>query len=197
MDSPLSTKATSRIQACFLDRDGVLNKKMPEGQYVTQWSEFEVLPEVVEAIRSLNEAGILVIVVSNQRGIAKGLYTASDVEDIHNRFQSLLTSKGAHIDRFYFCPHDNVGCDCRKPRPGMFEQARRDFPTLHAKTSVMMGDSLSDIEFGHLLGMLTIWIEGDTAHPRPDNEKASGLADLRFASLSQAVAALLRSRQYA
>jgi D-glycero-D-manno-heptose 1,7-bisphosphate phosphatase len=195
MDSPLSTEPTSRIQACFLDRDGVLNKKMPEGHYVTRWSEFEVLPGVVEAIRHLNEAGILVIVVSNQRGIAKGLYTANDVEDMHTRFQSLLNTYGAHIDRFYFCPHDKVECDCRKPRPGMFEQARRDFPTLHAKTSVMIGDSHSDIEFGRQLGMLTIWIEGNKAHPRPNDEKASGFADLRFASLSQAVAALLRSRQ--
>ena len=184
----------SRIHTCFLDRDGVLNRKMPEGNYVTRWGEFEVLPGVVEAIRRLNEAGICVIVVSNQRGIAKGLYSVRDVEEIHARFQELLTQHGAHIDRFYFCPHDKVGCDCRKPRPGMFHQAQRDFANIDAATSAMIGDSLSDIQFARAIGMLSIFIHGDKEHQKAGAEQAASLADLQLSSLAEAVAALLRSR---
>ncbi len=190
-----SASRFAHIRTCFLDRDGVLNRKMPEGKYVTRWSEFEVLPGVVEAIRRLNEAGIRVIVVSNQRGIARGLYTVQDVEEIHSRFHDLLMAHGAHIDRFYFCPHDQTGCDCRKPRPGMFHQAQRDFANIDAATSAMVGDSLSDIEFARNTGMLGIFINGDNRHQKPGSEQAALLADLQFHSLTEAVAALLRSRQ--
>ena len=191
MYSASSAATTCRLQACFLDRDGVLNRKMPEGQYVSQWSKFKVLPGVVEAIRRLNEASVLVIVVSNQRGIAKGLYTESDVLDIHARFQASLNADGAHIDRFYFCPHDQNECECRKPRAGMFKQARRDFPALRAEACAMIGDSISDIEFGRRLGMRTVWIKGRAAQARPDDERASALADLQVTSLPQAIAELL------
>jgi D-glycero-D-manno-heptose 1,7-bisphosphate phosphatase len=192
--SPFTARA-ARIRTCFLDRDGVLNRKMPEGRYVTNWSEFDVLPGVVEAIRSLNEAGVRVIVVSNQRGIAKGLYSGADVEDLHARFQALLQASGAHIDGFYFCPHEKTGCNCRKPRTGMFDQARHDFPEIDAASSAMIGDSLADIEFGRNLGMMTILMDGDMNHERPGTEQAAALADLRVASMPQAVAALLGFNQ--
>jgi D-glycero-D-manno-heptose 1,7-bisphosphate phosphatase len=84
----------STLRTVFLDRDGILNEKMPEGQYVTRWEEFRVLPGVPEALRRLNEAGLRVVVVSNQRGIAKGLYTAADLEAIHAKFQQLLERDG-------------------------------------------------------------------------------------------------------
>jgi D-glycero-D-manno-heptose 1,7-bisphosphate phosphatase len=196
MDSSSSSASRiSRIRTCFLDRDGVLNRKMPEGKYVTRWGEFEVHPGVVEAIRRLNEADIGIIVVSNQRGIARGLYTAQDVEEIHSRFHDLLMAHGAHVDRFYFCPHDKIGCDCRKPRPGMFHQAQRDFANINADTSVMVGDSLCDIEFARSSGMLSIFIDGEKRHQKPGAEQAASLADLHFHSLPDAVEALLRSRQ--
>ena len=85
----------------FLDRDGVLNQKMPEGRYVASWKDFHILPGVPEAIVRLNQAGLRVIVVSNQRGIALGLYTAEDVNEIHSRLQRLLGAHGAHIDAFF------------------------------------------------------------------------------------------------
>ena len=89
------------LSTVFLDRDGVLNEKMPEGTYVTSWDDFHILPGVPEAIARLNRAGLRVIVVSNQRGIALGLYSAADVEAIHLAFQRLLNSQGAHIDAFF------------------------------------------------------------------------------------------------
>ncbi len=183
------------LRTCFLDRDGVLNRKMPEGRYVTSWSEFEILPGVVQSIARLNRAGIRVIVVSNQRGIAKGLYTSADVDAIHASFQEQLKAQSAHVDHFYFCPHDKQSCDCRKPLPGMFDQARRDFPEIDPAHSAMIGDSLSDIEFGRRLGMRTVFVEGDREHRKAGAPDAARLADFRVLSLPAAVDALLDSRQ--
>lgn len=179
------------LRTIFLDRDGVVNEKMPEGSYVTTWDEFHLLPGVPEAIACLNRAGLRVIVASNQRGIALGKYSERDVEAIHANLQKLLQAKGAHVDAFYFCPHDKEQCSCRKPLPGMFEQARREFPDIDATESVMIGDSLSDIEFGRRLGMKTIFIDGTTERRKPGAHVAAELADRRFPSLNEAVQALL------
>jgi D-glycero-D-manno-heptose 1,7-bisphosphate phosphatase len=181
------------LRTVFLDRDGVLNRKMPEGRFVTSLAEFDPLPGVPEAIARLNRAGLRVIVVSNQRGIALGLYTAADVLDIHAEFQRALADVEAHVDAFYFCPHDKAQCDCRKPLPGLFNQARADFPDLAGETSAIFGDSWSDIEFGRRLGMLTIFIDGDPELQKPGAEAARDSADLHFASLPEAVDALLQN----
>ena len=188
-DAPDSS-STPYLQTIFLDRDGVLNQKMPEGRWVTSRAEFQVLPGVPEAIGRLNRAGVRVIVVSNQRGIALGRLSDADVNDIHAGFQTILQAQGAHVDAFYYCPHDKGQCGCRKPLTGMFDQARHDFPAISAATSAMIGDSLPDIEFGRRLGMLTIFIEGDPAMQKPGALSAAGLADLRFPSLAAAVDAL-------
>jgi D-glycero-D-manno-heptose 1,7-bisphosphate phosphatase len=180
------------LRTVFLDRDGVLNEKMPEGRYVTAWAEFRLLAGVPEAIARLNRAGLRVIVVSNQRGIALGLYSAADVKAIHRELQKLLQTRGSHLDALYFCPHDKEQCDCRKPLPGMFEQARRDFPEITAAESVMIGDSVSDIEFGRRLGMRTVFIEGDAGRQKAGADEAARLADARAASLGEAVEELLK-----
>jgi D-glycero-D-manno-heptose 1,7-bisphosphate phosphatase len=185
------------LRAVLLDRDGVLNEKMPEGQYVARWEQFRVLPGVPEALRRLNEAGVLAIVVSNQRGIARGLYTAAEVAAIHAKFQQLLERAGAHIDGFFICPHDKGECNCRKPLPGLFEQAVAQFPEITAETSAMIGDSLSDVEFGWRLGMRTVFVEGDRERRKPGAEAAAEQADLRCASLGAAVDALLAARSTA
>ena len=179
------------LRTVFLDRDGVLNRKMPEGRYIASFSEFQPLPGVPQAIASLNRAGLRVIVVSNQRGIALGLYTSDDVRQVHSALNSWLQLQGAHIDAFYFCPHDAHQCICRKPLPGLFDQARADFPQIAADSSVMIGDSLSDIEFGHRLGMTTLFLEADPAHQKPGAEVARQLADLCFPSLIEATDTLL------
>ena len=159
------------LRTVFLDRDGILNEKMPEGQYVTRWEEFRVLPGVPEALRRLNDAGLRVIVVTNQRGIARGLYTLPMSRRSTRRFSRLLNGAGARIDAFFICPHDDGQCNCRKPLPGLFEQAVARFPDITAATSVMIGDSLSDIEFGRRLGMKTIFIEGDENQRSPAPKK--------------------------
>jgi D-glycero-D-manno-heptose 1,7-bisphosphate phosphatase len=183
------------LNTVFLDRDGVLNEKMPEGRYVTSWDEFHILPGVPEAIARLNRADVRVVVVSNQRGIALGLYTSADVEAIHGSLQSLLSLHGAHVDAFYFCPHDKQQCNCRKPLPGLFEQAAAQFPGIAAATSVMIGDSFSDIEFGRRLGMKTVFIDVAPERQKLGAEAAAEMADLRCSSLLEAVEAVLGDRE--
>jgi D-glycero-D-manno-heptose 1,7-bisphosphate phosphatase len=187
----LSAPYPGVIKAVFLDRDGVLNEKMPEGHYVKRWSEFHVLPGVEEAIGLLNRAELRVVVISNQRGIALGKYTAEDVQAIHAEFQKLLETEKARVDGFYFCPHDDKECNCRKPMPGLFEQAVKDFPEIDAASCVMIGDSISDIEFGRRLGMFTVFIEGDPRRQKLGFDSARALADKRFFSLYEAVIDLL------
>lgn len=171
----------------FLDRDGVINRKPPEGQYVASWGAVEVLPGVEAAIAALNRSGRRVIVISNQRGIALGYYTHADVENIHAQLQRHLALHGAHVDAFYYCPHDKGECDCRKPGTGMFRQAFRDFPEASAENSVVIGDSLSDVEAGRALGMPSLFITGDASTQKEGAERARGLADASAASLPEAV----------
>ena len=188
---PDNTHPQHILRTVFLDRDGVLNEKMPEGRYVTSWNDFHLLPGVAGAIQKLNQAGVRVLVVSNQRGIALGLYTIETVRGIHDALQNLLKSQEARIDGFYFCPHDRGQCNCRKPLPGLFEQAVADFPDIDPMTSAMLGDSLSDIEFGRRVGMRAIFLEGDVSRQKPGAQTARDLADMHFSSLPEAVDALL------
>ena len=191
-NSPVGNRSRV-VSTVFLDRDGVLNQKLPEGGYVASWEDFHLLPGVAEAIASLNRAGLRVVVVSNQRGIALGLHTAADVLAIHSKLQALLQQSGAHLDAFYFCPHDKNECNCRKPLPGLFEQAQADFPDITAESSLMIGDSWSDIEFGRRLGMVTVFIEGDPKLQKSGAEAARELADLHYPSLLEATGSRLAS----
>lgn len=175
------------IACVFLDRDGVINRKPPEGNYISSWGQAEILPGVEAAILALNRSGRQVIVVSNQRGIALGLYTPADVEAIHRKLQEHLAGYGAHVDAFYFCPHDEGECDCRKPGTGMFLQAFRDFPGMSATNSVMIGDSVSDIEAARFLGMPSIFVQGDRSNAKEGADRAAALADAVAGSLLDAV----------
>jgi histidinol-phosphate phosphatase family protein len=142
-------------RAAFLDRDGVINRAASEGKYITRWDEMYVLPGVAEAIRLLHTSGFLVIVVTNQRCVAKGLITVEDLEVLHQKMCGELAAMGAMIDRVYYCPHDTEPpCSCRKPAPGMLLEAAREHDiTLYE--SWMIGDSTSDIEAGINAGCKT------------------------------------------
>jgi D-glycero-D-manno-heptose 1,7-bisphosphate phosphatase len=139
----------------FLDRDGVINRKRDD-DYVKHWSEFEFLPGVKEALQMLTENNYRLIVVTNQRGVARGWMTEADVQDIHARMLAAIVP--ARIAAIYYCPHDQDQCDCRKPKTGLFRQAQRDFPDIDFARSVMIGDSASDVEAGAMLGCHTIYI---------------------------------------
>jgi D-glycero-D-manno-heptose 1,7-bisphosphate phosphatase len=149
----------------FLDRDGTINLKAPEGDYVKSPEELELLPGAARAIRRLNDAGVEVIIVSNQRGIALGRMTEGDLQAIHAELAARLKADaGARVAAIFHCPHDRGECDCRKPGTGMFERARERFPWIDLDGSVMIGDSASDIGAGRALGMRTVWV----GHDAPD-----------------------------
>jgi D-glycero-D-manno-heptose 1,7-bisphosphate phosphatase len=150
---------SSPPETVFLDRDGTINVKAPEGDYVKSWSEFEFLPGARDAVIRLAAAGVRVVVVTNQRGVALGRMTHEDVEDIHAR---LLAEAGDAIAAIYYCPHDHDSCDCRKPRTGMFRQARAEFPDIEFERSTVIGDSRSDVEAARAIGARPILI-GESA----------------------------------
>ena len=143
----------------FLDRDGVINKKI-ENDYVRNWEQFEFLPGVLEALNILSTIFGRIIIVTNQRGIGRGIMTKEDLEYIHKNMLNIFKANGIKIDAIYYCPHDykKEKCTCRKPDIGMALQAKRDFPDIDFRKSVMVGDSISDIEFGLKLKMYTIFI---------------------------------------
>jgi D-glycero-D-manno-heptose 1,7-bisphosphate phosphatase len=140
------------MSTAFLDRDGTINEKAPEGEYVTSAAEFRYLPGAEDAIRLLADAGWRVVVVTNQRGIALGRMTAESVDEIHRRLLELP------IAAIYVCPHEKGACDCRKPGTGLFLQAQRDFPEIDFGRSVVIGDAASDIAAGDALGCRTMLV---------------------------------------
>jgi D-glycero-D-manno-heptose 1,7-bisphosphate phosphatase len=103
------------------------------------------------------------------------------------KLQEHLAQHNAHIDAFYYCPHDQSQCDCRKPKTGLFEQAFRDFPEASAQNSIVIGDSISDIQAARTLGLFAIFIQGDPKTQKPGAEKAAALADAVAVSLIEAV----------
>jgi D-glycero-D-manno-heptose 1,7-bisphosphate phosphatase len=142
-------------RAAFLDRDGTINQKLPDDQYVTRWEQVHFLPEVAKAIGLLNRSGYLVIVVSNQRCVAKGLISSAALESIHQRMCDELAAHGARIDYVYYCPHEEYPpCSCRKPEPGLLLTAAR-IHEVDLSASWMIGDSESDVEAGRNAGCRT------------------------------------------
>jgi histidinol-phosphate phosphatase family protein len=140
-------------KAVFLDRDGLINKKAPEHCYIKSWDEFNFIPGVISSIRRLNELGFLVIVVTNQAGIGRGLMTEEDLKEIHQKMISEIEQNGGRIDAIYYCPHlPEEGCDCRKPAPGMVLRAAEDF-NIDLESSILVGDSLTDIQCGVAAGV--------------------------------------------
>jgi len=173
-------------RAVFLDRDGVINRKAPEGEYVTRWEEMHFLPGADKAIALLNQAGLRVIVVSNQRCVAKGLVTARELESMHERMCAAFAHAGATIDAVYYCPHEvQPPCQCRKPQPGLLLDAARAHD-IDLPASWMIGDSDIDVEAGRNAGCKTaLLVNGD--------ETRISNADVVAPSLLDAVRQILTS----
>jgi D-glycero-D-manno-heptose 1,7-bisphosphate phosphatase len=175
--------------AVFLDRDGTINK---ERGYITTRADLGLLAGAGEAIRRLNEAGIPVHVFTNQAGIARALYTEEELADIHKCLRWMLSEEGAEVGTIYYCPHHPAGtvpefsrdCDCRKPNPGMLEQASKEHG-IDLSKCVVVGDIDRDIQAGKAVGAYTILVQ--TGH-----QKESALADKVVANLSEAVDFILK-----
>jgi D,D-heptose 1,7-bisphosphate phosphatase len=153
-------------KAIFLDRDGTINKYVG---FLRNIDEFELLPGVAEAIKKINESGYLAIVVTNQPVIARGEVTVPELQEIHNKMETLLGTEGAYLDAIYYCPHHphkgyegeipelKIDCECRKPKPGMLFTAAEDF-NIDLSQSWMIGDGENDVKAGKAAGCRTALI---------------------------------------
>ena len=163
----VKAKNLSHIQkAMFLDRDGTINKYVG---FLRNIDEFELIPDVSEAIKKINNSGYLAIVVTNQPVIARGEVTVPELHLIHNKMETLLGAEGAYLDAIYYCPHHphkgyegeipelKIDCDCRKPKPGMLLKAAEDFK-IDLSVSWMIGDGENDIKAGKAAGCNTALI---------------------------------------
>lgn len=180
--------SSSKCRAVFLDRDGTINE---EKDYLHRIEDFEFIPGASVAIRRLREAGFLVIVVTNQSGVARGYYTLEDVAILHRHMQRVLESTGAAVDGIYVCPHhpvEGVGeyrreCDCRKGRPGMLLRAAEEHG-VDLRRSYMIGDKVADIEAGEMAGCLPLMVL--TGYGEKESARIPSGRVRRFADLGEA-----------
>lgn len=162
----------------FLDRDGVLNHEKKE-DYILNWSEFRFYEGVLEALKQLNEVFGVIVLVTNQRGIGKGLMTLEDLANIHSNMMEQIKAAGGRIDKLYFCADLDHNSPCRKPNPGMAELAKQDFPQIEMSRSLIVGNKLSDMKFGRNAGMHTVYV----ATTNPEVTEEDPHVDLRFNDL--------------
>lgn len=159
----------NKQKAIFLDRDGTINKYVG---FLRNIEQFELLSGVSEAIRKINQSGYLAVVVTNQPVIARGEVTYTELQEIHNKMETILGKDGAYLDGIYFCPHHpdkgfkgevkelKINCNCRKPNPGLLLQAASDF-NINLEQSWMIGDGKNDIQAGKNAGCKTVLIGDD------------------------------------
>ena len=141
--------AANKRHAVFLDRDGTIAEEVGYANHITR---FDIFPYAAAAIRRLNEARIPVIVVTNQSGVARGFFPESLVKEIHEKMKAQLAAEGAHVDAIYYCPHIREhNCRCRKPLPGMLEQAAEEHH-LELAGSTLVSDRYDDISMAHDTG---------------------------------------------
>lgn len=164
-----SKNLKNKQKAIFLDRDGTINKYVG---FLRNIDDFELLPSVADAIKQINNSGYLAIVVTNQPVIARGEVTRKELQEIHNKMETLLGEEGAYLDAIYYCPHHphkgydgevpelKIDCDCRKPKPGMLLKAAQDF-NVDLSQSWMVGDGENDVKAGKAAGTHTALIGCD------------------------------------
>ena len=156
--------------AVFLDRDGVINK---DTGYIRSVKEFDIYSYSIRCIKQLNQAGFLTILITNQAGIARGIFTQKDLESIHNHLNEVLKKENAYLDKIYYSPYhpDPNVCknmayckdsDLRKPKPGMIKKALEDFE-IDLKKSFLVGDSVGDIQVGQSMNLKTIGVRTGNA----------------------------------
>jgi histidinol-phosphate phosphatase family protein len=163
----------------FLDRDGVINKRIPD-DYIRKQEEFEFLDGVLDALAIFNLLFKNIVVVTNQQGVGKGLMKPAELEQIHAFMVSRVAEANGRIDKVYYCPAlKSENNFCRKPAVGMGLKARKDFPDIQFNKSFMVGDTESDLKFGKRLGMKTVFISENLVEIR----KLHQLIDLSFPSL--------------
>lgn len=187
--------AVKNRPAVFLDRDGTINV---EKDYLHRIEDFEFVPGAPEAIKALKDAGYLVIVVTNQSGVARGYYGLADVKHLHEHLSKSLAALKTGIDAYYICPHHPISgvgvfkqdCSCRKPRPGMLLDAAAEF-NLDLSRSWMVGDKVSDVEAGFQAGVRPLLVL--TGHGQAEQGELRESKVECFANLAEATQFILRT----
>ncbi len=177
---------TTLHRAVFLDRDGTINYNV---DYCRRLEDFHLMPRVVEAVSALNQAGFLVVVITNQSGISRDYFSKETLDAIHEYLRTAMGEGGARIDGIYYCPHlPHHGCSCRKPKPGLIRTSSHEL-NICLERSFMVGDSQSDIEAGAAAGCRTVMI----ANGLPDVRTIDPPADYYTDSIFGAVDWILTS----
>jgi D-glycero-D-manno-heptose 1,7-bisphosphate phosphatase len=180
----MSIKKSNNYQTLFLDRDGVLNHQK-EGSYIFTWDEFIFYEGVLKAMQFFASQFKYIFIVTNQRGVGKGLMTEKELQQIHHNMQKSIELAGGRIDGIYYCTEGD-GSPCRKPAPGMAVKAQNDFPDIDFSQSIMVGNSMSDMEFGRNIGAATVFVT--TTNPVVD--RGDDRIDAVYNSLEDFAAAL-------
>jgi D-glycero-D-manno-heptose 1,7-bisphosphate phosphatase len=186
-----SHNAQTRRRAIFIDRDGTLNEEVG---YIRDPAQFRMFDFAAEAVRLANEAGWLAIVVTNQAGVARGLFTEDLLMQIHQKMTEELTQAGARLDAIYYCPHHpEIGqppyrqvCDCRKPQPGLLKRAAEDFD-LDLSKCVAVGDRYRDICAAQAAGARGVLVLTGYGQEEFEQEQGQIVADHIAANLLEAV----------
>ena len=148
-----------KFDTLFLDRDGVINFKL-EGKYIQDVSEFKFIPGVLLAMNKLSTVFKRIIIVTNQQGIGKRIMSDLELKKVHDFMLARINAEGGRIEKIYYCPHlVKDDCNCRKPNPGMIQQAFYDYPKIDAKYSYLIGDSESDIQAGKQCNLHTVKVD--------------------------------------
>jgi D-glycero-D-manno-heptose 1,7-bisphosphate phosphatase len=177
--------------AVFIDRDGTM---VFDRHYLADPRGLEIISTVPEGIKKLNDAGVPVIMVTNQSGVARGKFDEETLELIHQRLLEILEDRGAIVDGFYYCPHmPDAGCDCRKPKPGMLLRARKEHG-FELTESYVIGDRMLDVEMAHSVGARAVLVPepGDQYHVDAEIEASKEMPDMRKATFLEAVDWILR-----
>jgi len=174
----------------FLDRDGVINRDSAD--YITTWAQFDFLPGSLEAIGRLTQAGLKVIVITNQSAVGRGMMNLTTLEGMHRNLGAAVEARGGRIAAIFFCPHrPEDRCACRKPEPGLIYQAQRQFG-LDLRSATMIGDRAKDIQCGMNAGCgRTILVQSGLHDDLPRLQTLSMLPDYVAADLEEAVDWLL------
>lgn len=187
----MDLRDTSADWTLFLDRDGVLNIEKDD-DYILNWEEFQFYPTTLEALAILRPLFARIFLVTNQKGVGKGLMRLEDLENIHSNMLAAIRAKGGGLDHLFFCTDLESDSPNRKPNPGMAFQAKALYPAVDFTKSLMVGNRPSDMAFGKNAGMHTVFVA--TTHPQTEDPHPQ--IDLRFNNLlefAQAVKALRKS----
>ena len=174
----LDFSAVDKNWTLFLDRDGVINEEK-RGSYVLHRGEFIFYENVHQALKILADVFGIIVMVTNQKGVGKGLMTLADLKDVHLYMQEGITAAGGRIDKIFFCTDLDDNSPNRKPNHGMALQAKELYPQIDFTKTLMVGNKLSDMQFGRNAGMFTVYI----ATTNPETAFPHELIDARFETL--------------